>query len=384
MKAETKGKIQGFIKKLHSYEFLCKVCCYLDLLEKVTPASLVFEGEEVLPCDVKTSIDRTILELADVSETAGTDEELLDSYLSRFQINNEDEIGTLSSEFAKAGHLLKKPCNREYVLIEFENMTRLSKETAQRVSRMKVNTADKLAELLRDRFSSFNEEFFSKIDWFDPLKWDEDRNYGEKEIFEVVEIFKAPLEQAGFDRFKLPSEWRKFKIWVKSRNSFAEITAKKIWRDLLKGHRCEFPNVSMIGELILCMGASNSSVERAFSVLTGILSDRRLKLQHPVVSNLILIKVNDKHWTNFERDQIMESALKKFLRKRRKRVVDGESKTSTTKVYRTSNEIVDISDEDEKEPPAVTRKKTITTTTMKTTNPVTRMTTSFNFSFIQL
>ena len=40
-RAETKAKIQGFLKTFHSYEKLCMVCCYLDILEKVTPASLV-------------------------------------------------------------------------------------------------------------------------------------------------------------------------------------------------------------------------------------------------------------------------------------------------------------------------------------------------------
>ena len=41
-KPETKGKIIGFLRQLRSYEMLCLVCTYLDMLEKITPKSLVF------------------------------------------------------------------------------------------------------------------------------------------------------------------------------------------------------------------------------------------------------------------------------------------------------------------------------------------------------
>ena len=41
-KAETKSKITGFLKNLHSYEMLCLTCSYLNVLEAITPASLVF------------------------------------------------------------------------------------------------------------------------------------------------------------------------------------------------------------------------------------------------------------------------------------------------------------------------------------------------------
>ena len=92
------------MKNLKSYEFLCKVCCYLDILEKITPSSLVFEGEEVMPGDIQKSIRQTILELEDISENAGTDEELLDSHLSRFVITDES---ILKTSFVKAGDMLK-------------------------------------------------------------------------------------------------------------------------------------------------------------------------------------------------------------------------------------------------------------------------------------
>lgn len=62
-KSETKAKIQGFIKQMKSYAFLCRVCTYLDVLEKITPTSLIFEGDGLLPFEIKPVIDMSVLEL---------------------------------------------------------------------------------------------------------------------------------------------------------------------------------------------------------------------------------------------------------------------------------------------------------------------------------
>ena len=135
-KAETRAKIQGFLKTFHSYEMLCRVCCYLDILEKITPASLVCEGEGLLPFDVKTTIARTKLELEEIVETAGEPEEFLDSYLSRFKITTDDDgDNILRPTFVKPGHMRRKTANQEHTTINMDNMTKLQDETAQRASR---------------------------------------------------------------------------------------------------------------------------------------------------------------------------------------------------------------------------------------------------------
>lgn len=62
---ETKAKISGLLKKFQSYKVLCQVCTYLDILEQIAPASLVFQGDGLLPGEVEASIKETILELED-------------------------------------------------------------------------------------------------------------------------------------------------------------------------------------------------------------------------------------------------------------------------------------------------------------------------------
>ena len=60
--------------------------------------------------EVKPIIDRTMMELDDLMENAGTPEEFLDSHLARFQIY-ETKPNELKSQFVKHGHMLKLPAN---------------------------------------------------------------------------------------------------------------------------------------------------------------------------------------------------------------------------------------------------------------------------------
>ena len=72
----------------------------------------------------------------------------------------------------------------------------------------------------------------------------------------------------------------------------------------------------------MAIGVSNSIVECGFSILTSMLSDRRLSLNHNTMEDLLLIKANHHAWEELEREKILEDALRAFLMKRRKRVTD--------------------------------------------------------------
>ena len=54
---DTKSKVQGLLNNFRSYKILTLVCTYLDILEKTVPASNVFEGEKLLPFEIKESIN---------------------------------------------------------------------------------------------------------------------------------------------------------------------------------------------------------------------------------------------------------------------------------------------------------------------------------------
>ena len=91
-KPDTRAKISGLVTQLRSCRFVCLTCCYLDILEKITPVSMLFEENSLLPGECSSIIRQASLELEDLYECVGTEEEMIDSHLSRFVLT-EDEDG---------------------------------------------------------------------------------------------------------------------------------------------------------------------------------------------------------------------------------------------------------------------------------------------------
>ena len=56
----VKAKVNGFLKKLNSYQFVCLVFTYVGVLELITPISKVFKGEGLLISQVKPTLTETI------------------------------------------------------------------------------------------------------------------------------------------------------------------------------------------------------------------------------------------------------------------------------------------------------------------------------------
>ena len=84
------------------------------------------------------------------------------------------------------------------------------------------------------------------------------------------------------------------------------------------GFRCqEFPNLSVLVELALCMSGSNSSVERSFSIMTLVLSDRRLGMLHDTIEKCMIVASNDTNWSKEEKEMLIHRAVDVYMQKRR-------------------------------------------------------------------
>ena len=71
-----------------------------------------------------------------------------------------------------------------------------------------------------------------------------------------------------------------------------------------------------MAEIVFSLSTSNSMVERAFSLLTLLLSDKRLSLMHETIESLMKINLSDKIWTEKEKNEILERAVNVYLSKR--------------------------------------------------------------------
>ena len=150
----------------------------------------------------------------------------------------------------------------------------------------------------------------------DPKHWNlTDKSYGEGDLNILCDHFATPLELLGLERSKLKAEWKSFKRLVS--NWYSKHDVHALWPKIFNFRKMEFPNLCKLVSVIMCISVSNSTVERGFSALTVVLDNRRLILSHKSIEALLLIKINNHSWSDAERSELIDAAVKLYLSKRR-------------------------------------------------------------------
>ena len=179
------------------------------------------------------------------------------------------------------------------------------------------------------------------MDWCNPEVWSDEKDFGLKDIEAFANHFSVPLGAAGYDKMKVMREWKRVRAFVQQ--NLLRRPPSQVWKNILLHKRQEFPNFCLLLEIVFCLSGSNSSVERAFSILTSMLTDRRLKSSHNLLEMRLCVKINDKNWSEKEKEEILERALEIYMNKRRKLRLD-DSASANTSFYEGNDEIILSSD----------------------------------------
>ena len=81
---------------------------------------------------------------------------------------------------------------------------------------------------------------------------------------------------------------------------------------------------------MMCFSSSNSSVKRAFNLLTMVLTNQRLTTSLDTFNGISNVQINDKVFTESEKNEILVAAVKCFMEKRREAVFEENTTVSQT------------------------------------------------------
>ena len=154
--------------------------------------------------------------------------------------------------------------------------------------------------------------------WLNQANWDlATKNYGLEDLLFLANHFKDTLDETGFNKDNLKSEWKSLRRMVNQ--NYASVKCPlSMWLRILSYRASEFKNVCSVAEICLCIGASNSTVETGFTLLSNILTDKRLRSSHKGIENCLLVAANSVNFTSAECNQIINDAVNKYLQKKRK------------------------------------------------------------------
>lgn len=317
---KDKAKLLGILNRLKNFNFLAKSCLYKDLLTACSALSLQFEKHDLLCYQILPSVAKTYDALNErLEEVVGPHcVDLANKFGIKCTLDEESNVFSIESNLMKSGHHRRLPQNREYQALSYKMIH--FHQSSNVISKIKGTSIPQIKKCLETRFTSFDTELFRSMMWLDPANWGDTENEV-KCLHFLAEKFATSLSANNFDLGKVKSEWIDLKRTV---NFFMRGTkCKDLWERIFMYRRQEFPNVSLLAEIVMCIGVSNSVVESGFSFLTSMLTDRRLSLSHQTMENLLIIKINDFVWTNEEKDELIEVALKNYMTsKRRKRKLE--------------------------------------------------------------
>ena len=149
---ETKAKVAGFLKKLRSYPFLCKVAGYLDILEMKGPLSLVFEKHDLMAFENPSAVEKTIDTLEEIQDNSSSSDYVLSSYLTKFRVAEDGDAIKVKVNYPKPGHERRQPENREFFELELEQMSNVDYEAREEALEMQVKVAEILCPLISQSF----------------------------------------------------------------------------------------------------------------------------------------------------------------------------------------------------------------------------------------
>lgn len=308
------AKLQGILKKLRDYSFLAVCCLYKQVLDAISMMSFKFEKGNLLPFEIMPSVAQTVDAIQDIIVEQVDIEQLGSSCGFNFNPDNNNEIQCL---LPKPGHLKRKYANREHTSVSYQGMKNINSASTT-VNSLKSSTLQAAQHCLKQRFSAFDSEIYKHMLWLDPANWVE----VEEDVKSLVYLsshFEVTLSHNGKfngSEAKLKREWKDLRLVIK--HYYNGVKASILWEKIFQYRRKEFPNVCLLAEIVFCIGVSNSSVEKGFSHLTCMLSDRRLNLKHSTMEDLLMIKINNLVWNPTEREELMEASLENFMETRRK------------------------------------------------------------------
>ena len=203
-KGETRANVKRYLKKLRSYKFFQKVITFLDILDCITPVSLVFEGEELLTFEVANVIVKLEVNLNYF--------ECSKSFGKQVSISDSNDITVC---YLRMGHNLKNAENWEYINIPFHFMT-YSKSNQDIVNDEAIELNSNLIRTIKERFEDFlGDTIFTSMKWFDSQYSEDSSDYDLEDINFIISHFKIPLEANGLNEKKIVRGWWEFQVFTK-------------------------------------------------------------------------------------------------------------------------------------------------------------------------
>ena len=169
---------------------------------------------------------------------------------------------------------------------------------------------DSIIDFIEERFQTIKSDpVIVAAKCFDPVTWpvNEDQvalaTFGNDDIHTLKQHYYEFLTLKGFDHDLAIQEWLDLKVFG---SRYLPRSYERFWEELLKQHKERFPNIALLGEIVMCFPLNTACCERGFSQMKKIKHDWRASLRPDTVDMLLRINIEGLPVAQFDARRSME------------------------------------------------------------------------------
>lgn len=269
------GRSKNIRAKLHNYKFLLFLHLLLDILGATKHLSLQFQSDKCTLVSARDSVKTFLMEIKGLLNHAPN--------VTQFEQSVDRGSGSDSSD-----------SDGDEPTMKWKGIKlRSSKNDKKDFEQLKKRVVGKVVQYVEVRFGFFEtDEILNGLQILDPSNWPEDEDhlveYGVAELEVVMEFYRPFTMDMGFDEADARHEWSMVKVWGLQR---LPMRATAFWNKILTEQQDTFPNISILGEIMLCLPLNTACCERSFSTMKKIKHDWRSSLAPTTLSTLMRISL---------------------------------------------------------------------------------------------
>ena len=285
VKPADRSKLKGYYKQWVNAKYLLGCAAFCDLLAPCVILSKVMQYNDLDILQALTSVLRTVKETEKLSTS---------------------ELDHWPTYAATVEKCTEEDGKTEYQCQELKNFSAAKTYYSCHC----VEFCSKVTECIKARLSwSDLQQLRDIIFVLATQGWQKavDENDSLESVDRVVQQFFIPLESAGADVGEIHSEFEAVLQYATMYISLSTFDYRAVWWRLFHAPcASEWANVLILAELLFSLPASNGNLERVFSQLNVIKSNKRTSLLNDTLDDLLMVSTMTSPLKDFNPDKAID------------------------------------------------------------------------------
>ena len=300
VKAADRCKLTGYLRKWSHGSMLIGCSMYVDILKAPSILSLTLQDDGVDIIQGIKSILKAVSSLQSLSKESPKEWSTVKLILSRITEEGSNKVyqgSTLSGYTEAVLSSCSAQAKADLEKLDGRLKERLSWSDTKLLRSMIVFLDTRSWAIARSSSHSEDEEMMD-ID---------DRAHIKEAVEYILTFFREPLEAKGMSVFSLQDELEEVVDFYRQYLDTQGQDYRKVWYKLFTAPDArKWPNVIMLSELLFSLPFVNGQVERAFSTMKIIKTDRRNCLHTTTLDDLMEINVEGPSFESFSAEHAVK------------------------------------------------------------------------------